>query len=337
MKTFVFPSVIESHNTELRNVAQDLLHGLKIYENDTGYIIGDLALSEGAAPHKAINSSPHELDYRLLLKAGVLMASTEVDEPLVLTTGFPFSTFQMNRQRAVDTIGKNQKIVFDTMPYGGRDQQMRTVLVNKIDVLPEVVGCIIGLRNAEQQQRGSFFVMSLGYGTVEGCLSTEGGIVQRTMVSVSGIRHAVELATRELMQTHYLGMRTEHQLDVAFHEGHLVADRQRIDVTEIRRRALERYYEDVISPALRNTWTDTDFSRASTLVLAGGGSQYPELVDRFRDEFEEIFKVEVPEDPITLASRGYCMRSVSLAGGNKAVAVGLDIGNAHTSVAVAPK
>lgn len=334
MKKFVFPSVIESHNSELHNVAVDLQHGLKLFDQDNGYIIGSLALSEGVAPHKAINSAPDDLDYRLLLKSGLLLASTEIEEPLVVTTGFPFATYQINRQRAADLIGKSQKITFDTTTYGGRDQQTRTINISKMDILPEIVGCIIGLRNGERQQKGSFFMASIGYGSFEACLSTEGGIVQRTMVSVSGVRYAVEIATRELMQTHYLGMRTEHQLDVAFHEGSIVVQRKRIDVTGIRTRALERYYDDVISPVLRNTWTDNDFGRASRLMIAGGGSEYPELIDRFRSEFGEILEIEVADEPMTLASRGFCLRSVSLAGGNTGAAVGIDVGNAQTVVTI---
>lgn len=335
MKRIVFPSVIESHSGELNNVAADQQHGLKLYDGDTGYIVGHLALSEGVAPHKAINSSPTELDYRLLLKAGLLLAADGADEALVITTGFPFSTYQINRQRALDAIGKSQKVIFDTSPYGGRDQETKTISISKMDVLPEIVGCIIGLRNGERQHSGSFFMLSIGYGTMEACLSTEGGLVQRTMVSASGVRYAVDIATRELMQSHYLGMRTEHQLDAAFQEGSIVAERRRVDVTDIRKRALERYYDDVISPVLRNAWTDEDIGRTSKMMIAGGGAQYSELIDRFREEFDGIFDIEVAEDPATLASRGYCLRSSSMAG-KKGTAVGLDIGNAQTAVSVMP-
>jgi plasmid segregation protein ParM len=335
MRTIVFPSVIESHNHELRNVAADLLHGMKIFDEGTGYVVGDLALSEGIAPHKAINSSPHDLDYRLLMKAGLLLASTVVDEPIVLTTGFPFSTFQINRKHVAEIVGSTQKITYDTAPYGGRQKQTKTVVVNKIDVLPEVVGCIIGARNGERQQRGAFFMGSVGYGTFEACLSTEGGIVQRTMVSVTGIRYAVELAMRELMQTHYLGMQTEHQFDAAFQHGSSTLNRRKIDLRDVRRRALERYYEDVVSPVLRNAWTDNDFSRTNLLLLSGGGALYPDLVNAFKKEFDGVLEVEVVENPITLASTGYSLRSLNLAGGNKGTAVGLDIGNAQTSLAIA--
>lgn len=58
---------------------------------------------------------------------------------------------------------------------------------------------------------------------------------------------------------------------------------------------------------------------------------YTELLDCFREEFGEILDVEVVDDPVTAASRGYCLRSISLAG-NRGVAIGLDIGNAHTAM-----
>ncbi len=36
-----FPSVIESNNVDLKNVAQDLSTGLKIFHEGQGYIIGN--------------------------------------------------------------------------------------------------------------------------------------------------------------------------------------------------------------------------------------------------------------------------------------------------------
>ena len=334
MKQFIYPSVIESHNSELRNVAPDLVHGVKIFDNGVGYIVGHLALSEGHSPHKGINSAPEDLDYQLLLKTGLLLASTVVDEPITLTVGFPYSTFQINRDQVAELVGKTQKITYDTSPYGGRSKQTRTIEISKVDVIPEVVGCIIGRRKGGRGQKGSFFMASLGYGTFEACLSTETGIVQRTMVSTIGVRYAVDIAMKEMMQKHYLGMRTEHQFDTAFHRGTITLNRRRIDLADIRTRALQRYYEDVISPMLRNTWTDDDFNRSSILLLAGGGSMYPELVKCFEDEFGGILTIDVVEDPTTLASTGYCIRSQSVAGEATGAAVGLDIGNAQTVLTI---
>ena len=332
MNTHTFPSLIESHNTELENVALDLVGGLKIYEDDTGYIIGDLALSEGASPYKAVNSSPQDLDYRLLAKAGLLIATEGEQEPVTITVGFPYSTYQRNRDLAVDFLMDAHNIQHDAGTYGGGGRKNEYVNVERVEVLPEVLGCIIAARNDEEYRRhDAFFMGSLGYGTFEACLSTRGGVVQRTTVSCQGLRYAVEITMRELEKKHYLDLRTEHQFDVNFQKGQIILDRRRMDISGVRSMALRRYYQDVISPALRGAWKDDDFRRPTKLVLAGGGTMYTELLDCFREEFGEIIDVEVVDDPVTAASRGYCLRSLNLAG-NRGVAVGLDIGNAHTAM-----
>lgn len=332
MTSYSFPSIIESHNNELKDVAPDLLHGLKIYENDMGYIMGDLALSEGIAPNKAINSSPHDLDYRLLARAGLLLASGDISKPLILTTGFPFSTYQANRTEAESFFRGTHQIKYDSSPYGGDGIQSKNVVVADVEIIPEILGCTLAARYGEERWQGNFFIASLGYGTFESCLSTEKGIVQRTLTDANGLRYAIDLAMKEILKSYYLGMRTEYQFDIGFQEGLMVINRQRVDITEVRKRSLERYYQDIISPALRNAWKDDDFRRTPLLLLAGGGALYPELVACFTREFQGVLDVHVVAEPMTLASRGYCLRALHLAGGNKEVAVGLDIGNSHTVV-----
>ena len=56
-------------------------------------------------------------------------------------------------------------------------------------------------------------------------------------------------------------------------------------------------------------------------------------MDCFKKEFEDILKVVIPENPETMASLGYYLRSYQWCGhSNAAKAVGLDIGNAYTIV-----
>ena len=74
--------------------------------------------------------------------------------------------------------------------------------------------------------------------------------------------------------------------------------------------------------------------RSSTLLLAGGGALYTDLVNCFHREFDGILYIQVVDDPIALASTGYCLRSLSLSEGQSSVAVGLDIGNAQTVISV---
>ena len=176
--------------------------------------------------------------------------------------------------------------------------------------------------------------MSLGYGTLEGLLSTEGGIVQRTSLSTYGLRYAVNLLEKELSKQYYLELKTEHQIDVAFQKGVIFLNRKRIDIKGLRDKVLRQYYEDVISPAMRKAFNDNDFTLSHEMYLAGGGAMYPELVNCFKQEFQDILDLKVADEPQALASRGYCINSSQLNGGVKSTAVGLDIGNASTIVSM---
>ncbi|HRR08653.1 MAG TPA: hypothetical protein PLO56_08155 [Rhodothermales bacterium] len=332
--TYPFPSVYETHNGDLVNVASDLLQGMKIYSDQTGYIIGQLALSEGINPHKAINSSPHELDYRLLVQSGLLLASSLSDEPIVLTSGFPFSTYNMNRQAAIDFITGTHRIEYAPSTFGGSTRQFRSVAVAKTEIIPEIYGCVKAARNSDEFRDKPFFMVSLGYGTFEACLSNKSGIVQRTMISAQGIRYAVDDCMKELSKSYYLGLRTEHQFDVAFQSGSTMLNRKRIDITEIRKLVLKRYFRNVIASAIRNLWTDEDYGKADTLVIAGGGALYSDLMDSFDEEYGDTLNIRILDDPLTAASRGYCIHSVEVTGDQNSVAVGLDIGNANTVVTI---
>jgi hypothetical protein len=139
---------------------------------------------------------------------------------------------------------------------------------------------------------------------------------------------------KELANTYYLELKTEHQIDAAFQKGVIFLNRKRIDIKAIRDKVLKQYYEDVISPAMRKAFNDNDFTISHNMYLAGGGSMYPALVDCFKSEFQDVLELEVAHEPQTLASRGYCINSAQLNGGVKSTAVGLDIGNATTIVSV---
>ena len=157
MKKYIFPSIVESHNSELPNVAPDFLHGIKLYHNNIGYVVGNLALSEGQALHKVINCSPQDNEYQILLKSGLLIASMFVDKPITLTVGFPFATYHMNRQYVAEIVGDLVEITFDASLYGGHGILTQSVEIGEIDVVPEIEGCIIGARKGTMQQEGALF------------------------------------------------------------------------------------------------------------------------------------------------------------------------------------
>lgn len=332
----VFPSVYESNNFDLKHVAVNLVTGMKIIQDDQGYILGDLALKEGISPHRNINASPDELDYKLLMKSGMLFAVSKLGNPITITTGLPFSTYKLYKEEIKEKLLGENVIQFDTSTYTNGGIKKVTAEVDQIIVMPEVVGCALGLRK-NQNENGSFFMLSLGYGTLEGIVSTPNGIVQRSALSVFGLRYAVNLMKEELAKLYYLDMKNEHQLDLAFREASIVLNRKRIDLTLLRKSVLQQYYRDVVSPAIRKAFDDNDFAMATKMFLAGGGSHYSDLVEMFNAEFDGFTEVEVAKNAEHLAAIGYWHQSLLMNSGDENRAVGIDIGNATTVVCTGKK
>lgn len=336
LKTYTIPSVIEANSFELNNVAPKLLHGLRIYdEKEMPYLLGDLAILEGSSPQKTLNSSPEETDYKLLAKAALLLASQENSGAMYVTTGFPTLTYQLYREKATQWLQNNHNIKFDASIFSNEGIKESNINVVKAFVIPELAGCDLAIRNSEAAAPvGNYFIVSLGYGTFEAALSTENGLVQRTMVSGQGLRYAITAAAKELMNSHNIGLKTEHQIDSGFKEGQLTINRKMVNVTELRKKYLSSYYKQVISPLLAKTFLDADFSKAKALVIVGGGAMYDELINIFREEFESILPVRVFDEPALAAAKGYSIYSKKNADGSNINAVGIDIGNSSTVISI---
>lgn len=165
-------------------------------------------------------------------------------------------------------------------------------------------------------------------------MSTESGTIQRTAVAANGLRYAVNLLMNELGKQYYLELQNEHQIDQAFQKGFLFSNRKRVDLKEARERSLQAYYQDVLSPALRRAFQDSDFQRADRLFLVGGGANYNELVSQFQQEFKDIVDIIVPNEPQAMAVTGYALNSQQQATAAGLTPVGLDLGNATTLLAL---
>ncbi len=328
-----FSSLIENSNADLSNTSKDMLNGLKIFHENQWYICGNLAINEGQSPHKFINSSPADLDYQLLIKSALLLASDSVEQPLTITTGFPYSTYRIYKDQATEFLKKTHIIEYDASTFSRAGKRSVILDVQNVEVIPEIVGCTIALRKGEQRAEGSFFVLSCGFGTFESVLSMDTGIVEQTMVSTHGLKYAVNMMISELEKSHYLGFRNAHMLDEAFQKGHIILNRKTVDLREMRRMVLRSYYNEVISPNLRNVITDKNLMKSNRVYLCGGAMMYQDLVDCFKNEFGEVAQLEFVTDPASLASKGYALNSLRVSGGNKKSSIGLDVGNATTVVA----
>lgn len=334
LNTISFPSVIELNNRNLRNTAASLLSGLKLHHNNNYYTVGTLALSEGEFPHRNINSAPDETDYQLLIKSSLVLLEDKAAQPVALTLGFPYSTYNIYKDVAKQSFTGSHEIEYDPSTFSGQSIKRTSVTIDKLEVMPEIVGCMIGVRK-ELRDNSNFFIISVGYGTMEAVLSVDGGIVERTLISTHGINYAINLLKQELEKKYYLAMQSEHQLNEAMVRGFIILNRKKIDLREMRRQILKSYYNEIISNALRKVISDKDLTTANRIYLAGGGILYEDLVSCFREEFDPVAELVLTEDPCTLASRGYLYNSqriVSQYPDKPLLAVGLDIGNSSTSI-----
>jgi hypothetical protein len=327
-----FPSLIEAYSVPLQGVAHSIEEGLQIYDHNEGYVVGSLALSQGIAPYRNINSSPTESDYQLLAKAAILIGSDGRTGEYTLTTGFPFATYELFKQQAIDFFTpKDISIEYNPGAYSQGEKRKSQYSIKRVDILPEIQGSVNAIRKGPIQDKNNFFIVSLGYGTFECALSTDTGLIARTCLSSNGLRTAVNNLYRELSRIQNVGLKNEHQMNQSFQSGRISIGRQRKDLVDLRKKHLLAYYQEVLSPTLKKAFTDSDFEKSSSLYIVGGGAMYPELIKCFQDEFSEFIDVIIPPDPANMASLGYYLNSCVWASDPK-MALGIDIGNAYTVV-----
>jgi len=329
----VIPSVFESAPLSLDKTSNKLITSLKVKHGDDFFIVGDLALTEGISPHREINSSPTGVDYNILLKSALLVSNSRLGNPLTVTTGFPFATFRSNRDLAYKGLVKEHVIEFDSSLFSTGSVRKTVVEVTAGAILPEVSSCALAVRTTENVNT-DFMMVSLGYGTFETVFSSAEGDsgVQRTSSSAPGMIYAIELLKKVLTQEFYSGMPEDYYFDQAMQSGFIFLNRKKHDLKDLRRKVLNQYYDNVISPSLKKSFTDKEFAKASGLYLSGGGALYPEIIERFNKEFDGVIDVIIPENPNLLAAKGYCINSTKLSTGDITRAVGIDLGNSSTII-----
>ncbi|ATL49207.1 hypothetical protein COR50_19635 [Chitinophaga caeni] len=333
--TLNLPSVYETSYGNTENSSKDLVNGLKIKKDENWYLVGNLAKKGGINPGRVTNTSPQEEDFEILFKAAMVVLADKIQSPCAITMGFPFSTYNVYKQAAEQFLKKRHFMVeYDTKTYNLQGSIKKGLFdIEHFEILPEIVGGIIGLKKMLQiPEDENFIAVSLGFGTVEGGLVSPDGLVHRTCFSSHGIRYAVNNLGRELNQAYFLEMKNEHQLDDAFVKGSLFTNRKRIDLANTRKTILQQYYREVISPLMKNYFTDLDLENCTKIYLLGGGAYYQELVEAFREEFAGFIDVEVAPDPENITSVGYLHNSVRISGNYPGKCAGIDLGNATSII-----
>jgi hypothetical protein len=337
--TISFPSVFETAFGNSENSSKDLLNGLKIKKDEDWYLVGNLAKTGGINPGRIINASPTEIDYEILFKAALLNIEDKVQQPLAITMGFPFTTYNAYKTAAEQFVGKRHFLIeYDTSTFNTKGSAKKAMFdVEKFEIIPEIVGGIIGLKKSTViTPPENFIAISFGFGTIEGAMASNDGLIHRTCFSSHGIKYAITQLTKELSKKHYLGLKNEHQLDEAFMKGSVFTNRKKIDLKVIRKSILTQYYKEVVSPLLRTYFTDRDFETCEMIYLMGGGAYYRELTDAFLEEFKDVIPVEIAPEPENLVSLGYLYNSLRISDNAHKKSVGIDLGNATSIISYFP-
>jgi plasmid segregation protein ParM len=333
--TINFPSIFETSFGNTENSAKDLLNGLKIKRGEKWYLVGNLARKGAINPGRMVNAAPTEEDFDILFRSAITNVVEKVQHPFVITVGFPYSTYNVYKSAAENYLGKRHFMLdYDTRTFNLNGTiKKNTFIVDQFEIIPEIVGGIIGLKKLiPEAENENFMALSFGFGTMEGAMATSDGLINRTNFSSHGIRYVIGNLTRELNQKHFLQMKNEYQLDDAFVKGSLFTNRKRIDLSELRKELLTQYYKEVVSPQLRKHFTDADLESCEKIYLMGGGANYTELCDAVREEFAGFIPVVVAPHPEYIISIGYLYNSLRISDKRPDRCIGIDLGNATTAV-----
>jgi plasmid segregation protein ParM len=335
--SFSFPSVFETTFGNTESSAKDLLNGIKIKKENTWYMVGNLAKTGGINPQRITNASPQENDFDILFKASIINVLDKIEQPMAITMGFPFSTYNVYKDAAENFLSRrHQMIEYDTKTFNTSGTIKKGLFdIDNFEIIPEIVAAIIGLKKIlPEEAPANFIAISLGFGTIEGGVASENGLVHRTCFSSHGLQYAIDNLNKELSKKYYLELKNTHQLDDALMKASIFINRKRIDLKALRKEILQQYYREVVTPLIRKYFTDQDFENCEKIYLMGGGAFYPELTEAFIEEFGDSVPVEIAPEPEKLASIGYLYNSYKLSDKSPKRSIGIDIGNSTTIVSL---
>jgi hypothetical protein len=149
IKTYSFPSVYESTLRDFTTSNDPILGFSKLKFDGADYLVGLKALNEGVSPHKSINPAPEDIDYKIITQAALVVANNALQSEskngripkMVLTTGFPYATYQFNKEEAEEYF-KEEKVVayYKVNDEGEQNSEQRIVSVQEINIIPELSG-----------------------------------------------------------------------------------------------------------------------------------------------------------------------------------------------------
>jgi hypothetical protein len=90
----------------------------------------------------------------LLVKSGLLLIADSVEQPLTITTGFPYSTYRIYKDLATEFLKKTHIIEYDASTHSSNGKRSVILDVQNVEVIPEIARRTIALRKGFKNEFG---------------------------------------------------------------------------------------------------------------------------------------------------------------------------------------
>jgi hypothetical protein len=289
-------------------------------------VLGEFALRHLNDWERPINATPDSWVWRALFAQGLSMQH-KADFSVVV--GAP--KFLVNQDfKALIPTGPIELI----LPGGIK----RTKIIHEVRLVAECAGHAIAFRKLKGF---SALVCSLGFGTVElGACDDNNNVIPESLESITyGLHHVAPMFRERLKRLHYERPEVKseqfHFFDQILKDlynddptfalrRHKMDPLYRSDVLPVANEVIELYAERLIDH-ISNYFTS--FDRRLPVILTGGGTMYPILIDRLTSFLErQAYEVHIADEQISVLSAaiGYTSIANDLYGED---GVGIDIGN----------
>jgi len=160
-----------------------------------------------------------------------------------------------------------------------------------VNVLPQGIGIYLDVK--DKVKSSEMLILDIGFNTVDYILVSNGIKKKGNTLEKQGVERMVEMFRSQITISFVKQFSLQRIMDL-FEKGYGVFEGDRIDLSNIKRRAIDEYNE-ILKTRLKSEIGNL-LDEIETIVLAGGGAYY------IKDIRKDVY---IPETPEFSQARGY--------------------------------
>jgi len=160
-----------------------------------------------------------------------------------------------------------------------------------VTVLPQGVGIYLDVK--DKIKSNEMLMLDIGFNTVDYILVSNGVKKKGNTIEKQGVERMVEMF-RSQIDISFVKQFTLQRIMEIFEKGYMSTEGERIDLTHIKKRAINEYNE-ILKTRLKSEIGNL-INEIESIVLAGGGAYY------IKDIRKDVY---IPDEPEFSQARGY--------------------------------